>query len=234
MIPRARKDDRLARKLLTGPFMNLSHAFVFALTAPLCLSAIATGCTSSSSGPADGSVAPADAEPDVSTDAEPDVSTGDSGPADCVAAGGQCVVGPAMNCGKVGPQNCNPDRNPGGAVCCLAECTDANTQTIQASNYEQSCSTDSDCVAVGEGNACFPCALVCPNAAINVAAHAQYLADVAKTFAGSNSGTCVLSCPANFGGCCRAGKCHADIQCATPADAATDAAADASLDAPAE
>jgi hypothetical protein len=218
-----------------GPSMDLRHAFVFALTVPLYLSAAATGCTSSSSGPADGSVAPADAEPDVSADAEPDVSAEDSGPADCVAAGGQCVVGPGVNCGKIGPQNCNPDHNPGGAVCCLAECTDANTQTIQASNYDQSCSADSDCVAVGEGNACFECALVCANAAINVAAHAQYLADVAKTFAGSKiGGGCAVNCPANFGGCCRAGTCHADFQCATPADAGTDAAADASLDAPAD
>ena len=43
-----------------------------------------------------------------------------SGPADCVAAGGQCVLGGGgPNCAKVGPQDCNPDRNPGGAACCL-------------------------------------------------------------------------------------------------------------------
>ncbi len=42
-------------------------------------------------------------------------------PAACVAAGGTCVIGPQSNCasGNIGPQNCNPDRDPGGAICCL-------------------------------------------------------------------------------------------------------------------
>ena len=44
-----------------------------------------------------------------------------SGPADCVAAGGQCVI-PNLNCASVGPQDCNPaPHNAGGAVCCLAQ-----------------------------------------------------------------------------------------------------------------
>ena len=43
-----------------------------------------------------------------------------SGPAECEAAGGRCMVGAGMGCaGTIGPQDCNPDRNPGGAVCCL-------------------------------------------------------------------------------------------------------------------
>jgi hypothetical protein len=41
---------------------------------------------------------------------------------------------------------------------CVADqpgyCTDANVQLIQASNYDQSCRSDADCVAVTEGNAC--------------------------------------------------------------------------------
>jgi hypothetical protein len=36
----------------------------------------------------------------------------------CIAAGGQCVIG-GYRCGNVGPQDCNPDHNPGGAFCCL-------------------------------------------------------------------------------------------------------------------
>jgi hypothetical protein len=46
---------------------------------------------------------------------------GASGPTACVAAGGQCLAGGGgpNYCGTVGPQNCNPDHNPGGAVCCL-------------------------------------------------------------------------------------------------------------------
>ena len=41
-----------------------------------------------------------------------------SGPAACVAAGGQCLIG-GNRCPNQGPQDCNPDRNPGGAFCCL-------------------------------------------------------------------------------------------------------------------
>jgi hypothetical protein len=44
----------------------------------------------------------------------------DSGAGGCVAAGGECVLG-GYACPNPdhGPQECNPDRNPGGAFCCL-------------------------------------------------------------------------------------------------------------------
>jgi hypothetical protein len=45
-------------------------------------------------------------------------TAGESGQDACIAAGGQCVLG-GYRCGYVGPQDCNPDRNPGGAFCCL-------------------------------------------------------------------------------------------------------------------
>jgi hypothetical protein len=41
-----------------------------------------------------------------------------SGPEACVAAGGRCVLG-GNPCPHTRPQDCNPDRNPGGAFCCL-------------------------------------------------------------------------------------------------------------------
>jgi hypothetical protein len=44
--------------------------------------------------------------------------TGADGPAACVAAGGQCLVG-GSTCAVVGPQDCNPDRGPSGSYCCL-------------------------------------------------------------------------------------------------------------------
>ena len=125
-----------------------------------------------------------------------------------------------MGCATIGPQDCNPDRNPGGAVCCLggadtSMCTDANAQIIQASNYDQSCKTKSDCLAVGEGNACYPCVIACTSAAINIGAKDQYIADVAKTTAGMQGGGVFCGCPAEFGPCCIDGVCHADIQCST-------------------
>jgi len=41
-----------------------------------------------------------------------------SGAEACVAAGGQCVLG-GYSCPNPGTQDCNPDKNPGGAFCCL-------------------------------------------------------------------------------------------------------------------
>jgi hypothetical protein len=46
-----------------------------------------------------------------------------SGPEACISAGGQCLLGPAV-CAIRGPQDCNPDRNPGGAFCCLSQTAD--------------------------------------------------------------------------------------------------------------
>jgi hypothetical protein len=41
-----------------------------------------------------------------------------NGPELCAAAGGTCVLGGHV-CPNRGPQDCNPDQNPGGAFCCL-------------------------------------------------------------------------------------------------------------------
>jgi hypothetical protein len=99
---------------------------------------------------------------------------------------------------------------------------------ILASSYDRSCTKDSDCVAVGVGDACGPCDLDCPNAAISVGAQAMYLADVAKTPAGTSNG-CTVSCAGEvLGPCCRDGQCHADLECSGPVvDAAADTDADA-------
>lgn len=42
-----------------------------------------------------------------------------TGPELCAEAGGQCVLGSAQ-CATRGDADCNPDRNPGGAFCCLS------------------------------------------------------------------------------------------------------------------
>jgi hypothetical protein len=42
------------------------------------------------------------------------------GPAQCVAAGGTCMLGSGVPfCAEPGQYDCNPERNPGGAFCCL-------------------------------------------------------------------------------------------------------------------
>jgi len=62
-------------------------------------------------------------------DADQDTSSGrdggsgggteNTGAAACVAAGGRCIVGSGPCLGTIGPENCNPDRNPAGEFCCL-------------------------------------------------------------------------------------------------------------------
>jgi hypothetical protein len=99
-----------------------------------------------------------------------------------------------------------------------SSCTDANIQLIQASNYDQSCTTASDCIAVGEGNACYPCVIACRTAAISASAKGKYLSDVAKTPAADQDGV-FCGCPESFNLCCRGGTCHADSLCQNPAPA---------------
>ena len=52
--------------------------------------------------------------------------------------------------------------------------------SIKASDYDQSCEQDSDCIGIGEGNGC-DCRVVCQNAAINVADEAKWREDLAET-----------------------------------------------------
>jgi hypothetical protein len=99
----------------------------------------------------------------------------------------------------------------------LIACTDADVQLIEASNYDQSCTTDSDCVAVREGNFCFP--PICPSAAINVSAEARYNEDVAMTNAAICGG--IASCPSFAGTFCCAGSCRLS-PCAADAGAGGD------------
>jgi hypothetical protein len=85
-------------------------------------------------------------------------------------------------------------------------CTDANIQNISASNYDQTCRVDSDCVAVGEGNACYPCVLECRTATINLDSLGQYQSDVAKTIGGHEQAKC--NCPNEVVPRCQNGKCR--------------------------
>jgi hypothetical protein len=90
----------------------------------------------------------------------------------------------------------------------------ADACMIQASNYDQSCAVDSDCVMVTSGDYCdagTPTAheCFCGGSAINVDAQPQFSADVAKTPIGSGAvqipGPC--GCPPQLRTCCQAGKC---------------------------
>jgi hypothetical protein len=109
------------------------------------------------------------------------------------------------------------------------ECTDGDVQEISASNYDQSCKTDSDCVAVGVGNACYACVLGCPVSAINVHAKAQYMMDVQKTsgWAALNAPNfTACGCPSEGPPCCMNGTCGMGCFASPSNDASADATSD--------
>src|SRR5580698_4756351 len=81
----------------------------------------------------------------------------------CAAAGGLCGV---SACSALGPQSCGA----AGGTCCLdglsADClAEAGSPPIVASSYDQSCDVDSDCVAIGVGDPCEPCEVLCAGSA---------------------------------------------------------------------
>lgn len=83
--------------------------------------------------------------------------------------GGQNFVG----CGEPG----------GGTACPATVCTHA-CGTITASDYDQSCASDADCVAEPEGDFCDTNRCTdCANAVVSVKAQAQYEADLASKIA---------------------------------------------------
>jgi hypothetical protein len=147
---------------------------------------------------------PVDGPPAPNVQMAPDAQTApDRYPAaTCAARGAKCVV-TSDTCEAVfGDVDCGP-----GMSCCVYETCkpDAAPWLIQASNYNVSCSVDSDCVAVGGfGDACRRC--FCLSAAINRSSQAQYNADFAKSPAVS-----CFSCPLPpLAPCCVCGVCRLD------------------------
>ena len=89
---------------------------------------------------------------------------------------------------------------------------------IHASNYDQACQTDSDCVLVVEGYACASCSVCAPSSAINSSAVSQYEADVAKIVGPTmGGGGCAPCCGPIFLACCHSGQCRADTSCSADA-----------------
>lgn len=143
-----------------------------------------------------------------------------------------CMFSPGVGCtgaakgapaGAVGPGEAGP------------ACTE-----ILATHYDQSCSADSDCTTIVEGDSCSACSLAsCGNATISVVALASYTSDTAGTpgLVGDGDGGCpgcrsTVSLDINFGPFCCGGKCQLG-SCSSPTDADTDAA-DAGDDGPAQ
>jgi hypothetical protein len=103
---------------------------------------------------------------------------------------------------------------------------DSGACVILASNYDQSCSVDSDCAMVSSGNYCVG-GCFCGGSAINVGASARFAADVARAQVGVPPGP-GCGCGAEFGPCCIAGKCQAGYAaCLAPPSDTLAACADA-------
>jgi hypothetical protein len=166
----------------------------------------------------------------------------------CATAGGTCVLGgvACVKQGASNVQDCNPSENPGGAFCCLelqegggipgvsdgggsgapdGSLSDAATETdappcspVIASDYDQSCTVDTDCVAVGEVPSCPVEGAIdgCTTEAINKSALTQYMTAFAQAFASRTGGG--SSCPCESGAVCRSGKCQAAFCGPPPAD----------------
>jgi hypothetical protein len=141
-------------------------------------------------------------------------------------------IAPQAQCTTV--QDCQDLITPIEAVCCVQEqclfgtgatgvsCLDPQVQTIQASNYDQSCDADTDCIAVAEGNFCVPGAANCPSAAISKSAQPRYQSDVANTnaaFCSAPSSCDASSCGTSMGPSCVKGTC--ELTC-PPGGAGTD------------
>jgi hypothetical protein len=96
---------------------------------------------------------------------------------------------------------------------------------VVASNYDQTCTQDSDCVLVPPGgNICDPCSagsgcLFCLLTSVNGKASAQYMADLAaalEPFEGTPqdpqpNGCVIGGCPVNPAPRCQAGQCTTDF-----------------------
>jgi len=90
---------------------------------------------------------------------------------------------------------------------------------VVATSYDQSCTTDADCVLVPPGgNTCDPCGdptisgsyyFFCTEAAINVKDRARYLAALAPGMTAASNGPqgCVSSCPVPAPAKCVQGSC---------------------------
>jgi hypothetical protein len=147
------------------------------------------------------------------TGSRPAAAEAASGTADtCTAAGGECLPQGSSECAHFGltELECGSGGPTNGDWCCLdrffAACDQGQTFPIVASDYDQSCEKNSDCIGIGEGDGC-GCGTSCPNAAINVADQPKWLAQLAQTPAATASIVC--NCPAFFGVDCVDHRCVA-------------------------
>jgi hypothetical protein len=86
-------------------------------------------------------------------------------------------------------------------------------EIVLASDYDQSCTYDSDCTAVGQVSAC-PAGECdsCPSEAVNNSAAVAYKSALSSALSSASGETC--ECPCDGLAVCRAGKCQ--VACVPP------------------
>lgn len=113
-----------------------------------------------------------------------------------------------------------------GCALVSAACRGDECAVVLASDYDQSCAVDSDCVAVGEVASCPAEACdSCTTAAVNKSAAATYTTAFQRALASAPTGP-ACGCPCESGAVCRGGTCQA-AYCAPPSSDTGPACADA-------
>jgi hypothetical protein len=113
-----------------------------------------------------------------------------------------CQADYCPSCG--GPQTFVGCGEPGGGTACPAIACVRACGTIMASDYDQSCATDADCVAEPEGDFCgVNTCTNCRNAVVSVKAQMQYESDLASKI----STPSICPCPSGPTAVCNNGRC---------------------------
>jgi hypothetical protein len=206
---------RVARDRVGVPLAPAVPALVVVVSRPAAALALATALATGTSSCGGHTAGPASVS---SGGAGDDASLEDARPPDAADAEAEDAGADVGSCSS--PRDCPFHEGPQIYCCtdnvCAADlpdaCADGSERPIRASNYDQSCATDTDCVAITEGNAC---SLIgpCPTGAINKGSYARYQADTAGLPCFS-----ISSCPVHAGPCCRAGSCQMNAGCSSPSD----------------
>jgi len=108
---------------------------------------------------------------------------------------------------STGPASTPAGATPVGATPAGASTTKQRKSSIDALDYAVSCSKDSECGTIYEGDACQACR--CPNAAIQAQALEQYRRDLMRFDSCHQPERCGADCAASIGepAQCRQGRC---------------------------
>ncbi|HEX4445219.1 MAG TPA: hypothetical protein VH044_00725 [Polyangiaceae bacterium] len=122
-------------------------------------------------------------------------------------------TGAGQGADAMAPDAMAPDASPGAQ----GNPTGCPGPVIQGSSYDQSCTSDSDCITVAGGDPCLPCEIECAtmSAPINRTSQAKYMADVAGPLGAVGKIGCLCPLGVLVAPCCLSGKCTTN-QCPAP------------------